>query len=160
MVNFKICKKCKESEPLHEFYRHPNMADGHLNVCKQCKREDSIQHRLKNIERIRAYDRERGKLPERIAFNVMSNRLWRKADCRRAAAHNAVSRALKNGTLEKQPCERCGYEKSLAHHEDYDYPLLVMWLCQICHKQRHKEIDEERLAELSLSVVKLPSISS
>jgi hypothetical protein len=28
----------------------------------------------------------------------------------------------------------------LAHHEDYDRPLDVMWLCQPCHKQRHKEL--------------------
>jgi hypothetical protein len=28
----------------------------------------------------------------------------------------------------------------LAHHEDYDKPLEVVWLCQPCHKQRHKEI--------------------
>jgi hypothetical protein len=31
--------------------------------------------------------------------------------------------------------------KTLAHHESYDEPLTVMWLCQPCHKQRHKEID-------------------
>jgi ribosomal protein S27AE len=41
------------------------------------------------------------------------------------------------------PCIRCGNEKSLAHHEDYDKPLDVMWLCQPCHKQRHKELKEK-----------------
>ena len=27
-----------------------------------------------------------------------------------------------------------------AHHEDYDYPLDVIWLCPIHHKARHKEL--------------------
>jgi hypothetical protein len=30
----------------------------------------------------------------------------------------------------------------LAHHDDYDKPLDVMWLCQPCHKQRHKELKQ------------------
>jgi ribosomal protein S27AE len=46
--------------------------------------------------------------------------------------------------LERQPCVRCGATKSLAHHEDYDKPLDVMWLCQPCHKQRHKELLNEK----------------
>jgi ribosomal protein S27AE len=54
--------------------------------------------------------------------------------------HNAVARAIKNGSLDPTPCVRCGEIKSLAHHEDYDKPLDVMWLCQSCHKQRHKEL--------------------
>jgi ribosomal protein S27AE len=43
----------------------------------------------------------------------------------------------------RTPCIRCGEEKSLAHHEDYDKPLEVMWLCQPCHKQRHKELKQD-----------------
>ena len=153
MVNFKVCFKCNVNKPLEDYYKHPNMEDGHLNKCKECAKKDSLENRGKNIDRVRAYDRERSKLPERIAKNLCVNRLWRKADCRRTAAHNAVHRAVKAGTLHKQPCERCGSEKSLAHHEDYDYPLLVMWLCQPCHKQRHKEIDQEKMAEGNLAVV-------
>jgi hypothetical protein len=51
----------------------------------------------------------------------------------------------------KQPCERCGFMKVLAHHENYDEPLNVMWLCQPCHKQRHKEIKAESSALLITS---------
>jgi ribosomal protein S27AE len=45
--------------------------------------------------------------------------------------------------LVRMPCIRCGEAKSVAHHEDYDKPLEVMWLCQPCHKQRHKELKSE-----------------
>lgn len=53
---------------------------------------------------------------------------------------NMVSNAIKTGKLVRQQCCRCGDAKTVAHHEDYDKPLDVMWLCQVCHKQRHKEI--------------------
>ena len=139
----KTCFKCKAEKPLTEFYKHSRMADGHLNKCKECTIHDSASHRNKNLEKVRAYDRERGKIPERIKANTEVNRAWRAEDTRRHRAHNMVARAIRNGSLVRLPCIRCGEDKSLAHHEDYDKPLEVMWLCQPCHKQRHKELKED-----------------
>jgi hypothetical protein len=141
MINSKECFKCKTVKPLEDFYKHSMMADGHLNKCKACTKSDVLEHRTKNIERIREYDRERAKNPERKAANLSVNQAWRREDPRRQRAHNAVTRAIKKGLLVRVPCCRCGVERSLAHHEDYDKPLDVIWLCQPCHKQRHKEID-------------------
>jgi len=139
----KKCFKCKSTKPLSQFYKHSGMKDGHLNKCIECNKKDAKNHRLENLEKIREYDRERGKNPERIVINVEVTRAWRNEDKRRNKAHNKVSYALKKGILIKIPCIRCGEQKSLAHHEDYDKPLEVMWLCQPCHKQRHKELKEE-----------------
>lgn len=143
MVRFKECFKCKTNKPLEEFYKHPKMADGHVNKCKECNKNDVTTNRNKNIEKVRAYDRARGKIPERIKAGVEINRAWRQEDSRRVVAHSAVARAIRNGLLVRMPCIRCGEAKSVAHHEDYDKPLEVMWLCQPCHKQRHKELKEE-----------------
>lgn len=144
MIHFeKECFKCKTIKPLEDFYKHPKMADGHVNKCKECNKNDVTTNRNKNLEKIRAYDRERAKIPERIKANVEVNRAWRAEDNRRVKAHNAVARAIKKGVLVRCSCVRCGEQKSLAHHEDYDKPLEVMWLCQPCHKQRHKELKEE-----------------
>lgn len=143
MVRSKECFKCKSVLPLDEFYKHSMMGDGHLNKCKTCTKNDVSKHRKLNLEKIRAYDRDRGKLTNRISLNIEVTRAWRAADKRRAVAHSSVSRAIKAGILYKSPCVKCGNEKSLAHHEDYDKPLDVMWLCQPCHKQRHKELKEE-----------------
>lgn len=144
MIRFeKECFKCKTVKPLEEFYKHSQMADGHVNKCKECNKNDVTVNRNKNIEKFRAYDRERGKNPERIKANVETTRAWREEDSRRVRAHNAVSRAIRGGYLDRLPCERCGEQKSVAHHEDYDKPLEIMWLCQPCHKQRHKELKEE-----------------
>lgn len=139
----KECFKCKTVKPLTEFYKHSGMADGHLNKCKGCTKNDAAKHRSENLEKIRAYDKIRAKNPERAKTASKISAEWRKADSRRMRAHNAVTRAIKKGSLVRHSCERCGEKKSYAHHEDYDKPLEVMWLCQPCHKQRHKELKEE-----------------
>jgi len=143
MDTSKECFKCKTIKPLENFYKHSQMADGHVNKCKECNKNDVTTNRNKNIEKVRAYDRERSKIPERIKANVEVNRAWRAEDSRRNVAHSAVAKAIRNGLLVRMPCVRCNEEKTVAHHEDYDYPLAIMWLCQACHKQRHKELKNE-----------------
>jgi len=143
MIRSKECFKCNSIKPLTEFYKHSQMADGHVNKCKECNKNDVSANRNKNLEKYREYDRKRGKIPERIKANTEINRAWRAEDTRRVLAHTSVARAIRNGSLFRLPCVRCGEAKSLAHHEDYDKPLEVMWLCQPCHKQRHKEIDKD-----------------
>ena len=137
----KTCFKCNIQKPLTEFYKH-NAADGFLNKCRSCTKKDSTENRNKNIEKVREYDRERGKNPHRKQARVEINRAWRNEDKRRVKCHSAVSQAIKSGELVRSPCIRCNDVNSLAHHEDYDKPLEVIWLCQPCHKQRHKEINK------------------
>lgn len=140
MIHSKNCFKCMTIKPLSEFYKHSAMGDGHLNKCKTCTKNDSTTHRNKNLEKIRAYDKTRSKESARLKLASEVNKAWRNEDKRRVVAHSAVARAIKKGELVRKPCIRCNEQKSLAHHEDYDKPLDVMWLCQPCHKQRHKEL--------------------
>lgn len=138
----KTCFKCNVQKPLSEFYKHSMMADGYLNKCKECNKTDSNKHRSSNIEKVREYDRERSKHPHRVELHKEQTKMWRSADKRRSKCHSAVARAIKSGELTRLPCSKCGDVKSLAHHENYDEPLNVVWLCQPCHKQRHKEMKE------------------
>ncbi len=57
-------------------------------------------------------------------------------------AHAEVKKALAKGILTKQPCVVCGSLKSIAHHEDYDKPLDVVWYCQSHHRLRHSELGD------------------
>jgi hypothetical protein len=56
-----------------------------------------------------------------------------------ARANAAVQRAIQKGILERRAaCENCGAADNIqAHHENYDKPLEVEWLCVPCHKKRH-----------------------
>lgn len=49
-----------------------------------------------------------------------------------------LSRRLeRDGVLVRQPCEKCGKAEVQMHHEDYDRPDVVAWLCQRCHVRHH-----------------------
>lgn len=56
-----------------------------------------------------------------------------------ARAHAAVSTAIYNGTLIRQPCEVCGKDQTDAHHDDYAKPLDVRWLCRSHHRLHHSK---------------------
>ena len=128
----KACFKCAEEKPLAEYYRHPEMADGHLNKCKDCTKRDVTKHRDNNILRIRAYDRARGnrQTPE-------YQRKYRAENKEKYEAHQQV--AYK--PTAPANCELCDAETKLhAHHHDYEKPLDVTWLCPACHHQLHARV--------------------
>lgn len=70
---------------------------------------------------------------------------WNALNPDKRRAQKAVENALKAGRLVRQPCERCGTTiRVQAHHDDYSNPLVVMWLCQQHHKDRHRELAAAR----------------
>lgn len=146
MAGSKMCFKCNVQKELSEFYRHLRMADGHLNKCKECTKSDVGAHRLANLEKVRAYDKARAKVPVRAKKSAAISAKWRAEDSRRMRCHNAVARALRSGKLEHKPCEwpGCSSNNSVAHHEDYDRPLDVIFYCQSHHKARHAQIRKEK----------------
>jgi hypothetical protein len=137
-VDSKECFKCLTVKPLSDFYKHKGMADGHLNKCKSCTRSDSKSNRIENIDRIRAYDRERG---NRQKPGYVQE--YRKNFPNKYKAHTLVNNCIRDGKLFPEPCEVCGTKESVhAHHDDYAKPLNVRWLCAAHHKQWHAENGE------------------
>lgn len=136
----KTCKGCGLPKASTDFYAQRSMADGLAADCKTCYKARVRANRIKKIDHYRAYDAKRAKRPERAKAAAEISKVWRQQDSRRMASHNAVTRAVRAGKLERKPCARCGAVKSYAHHESYDRKLDVVWLCQPCHKQRHKEM--------------------
>ncbi|QGH72742.1 MAG: putative HNHc nuclease [Podoviridae sp. ctQNx1] len=132
----KECYVCKNSKNLSEFYKHKGMADGHLNMCKECSKLRSTQWRDENIEHCRAHDRERAKNPERKELAKKVNERWKKDNANKRAANVILGNAVRDGRIEKLPCFICG-GKAEAHHPDYDRPLDVVWLCPVHHKEIH-----------------------
>ena len=73
-----------------------------------------------------------------------SLRKWRIENPEKIKAHRKVYGALRNGTLFKKPCEVCGEIKVSAHHDDYNKPLKIKWLCKI-----HHTLDDKMRRKLS-----------
>lgn len=136
----KKCFKCCFEKPLSEFYRHSQMGDGHLGKCKDCTKLDTFNHRKNNPEKVRAYDRSRGR-DRYILGSAAYLRYYRERFPLRRIAQLALTRLRRRGELIKMPCMKCGDTKSVAHHEDYRRPLEFVWLCNGHHRERHAEIN-------------------
>jgi predicted DNA-binding protein YlxM (UPF0122 family) len=74
------------------------------------------------------------------------NHFYRGGSKRDARAADICEKAIEDGILIPQPCEVCGFSGELgngrrivhAHHDDYNYPEKVRWLCQKHHYEWHK----------------------
>lgn len=137
----KICFKCGIEKYISLFYPHKQMADGYLGKCKECAKKDATDHRNKNINKVRDYDRQRSKLPHRVLLNKHRAKWYRKHNPVEYAAHTLLGNAVRDGKIKKpKRCSKCKRKTIIhGHHEDYYTPLKVIWVCQICHKQLHKE---------------------
>ena len=126
-----ICVKCGEKKPETGFYKRAKSGRKD-KTCKACRCEAARKHRQANIDKVRAYDRERG---NRQSMDYV--RGYRESNPAKYKAHCAVNNALRDGILSRKPCEVCGAEPANAHHDDYLRPLDVRWLCQAHHAQWH-----------------------
>jgi len=53
------------------------------------------------------------------------------------AARRKVATEIEAGRLTREPCVVCGEKQSEAHHDDYDKPLNIVWLCRRHHMDHH-----------------------
>lgn len=91
-TSLKTCFKCQCEKPISEFYKHSRMADGHLNKCKECAKNDVIRHRKENLDHIRKYDRARGNLPHRVA----ARKEYQKTDAAKKSRKNSGEKYRSN----------------------------------------------------------------
>lgn len=134
----KQCFKCHETKPLVEFYKHPQMPDGHLNKCKTCAKKDVSENYRKRKEQYAEYYRQREQTPERKKNTLRYMRESRRRAPDKYRARNATNNAIRDGKLLRRPCEVCGTNKNVqAHHTDYSKPLAVRWLCFADHRAEH-----------------------
>lgn len=80
------------------------------------------QHRLDHPELYRARDKKKSRSPQAKA---------------RRRLHAAINRGV---IVRPTQCSDCGTSDRpiQAHHEDYNQPFNVKWLCSRCHGERHR----------------------
>lgn len=68
-------------------------------------------------------------------------KLWALRNPKAVGARQKVYQALKSGRLVKpERCPNCNERRKLVgHHEDYDYPFRVTWLCYSCNPRKRSQ---------------------
>lgn len=135
------CRKCDVDKAATDFYPR-------CKTCKQC-----------TIARVSAYQKGAGLEVHRrankkymasekgLAVAARAEQVYAPNNQKKIRAKNDVRRAIKMGLIVRRPCEICGAEKTHAHHDDYNYPLKVRFLCPIHHREWHAEHGEAANAE-------------
>lgn len=154
------CKKCNTEKESDQYYANDR-------TCKECRKAAVRKNRAEKVEYYREYDKARFQSDPNVRArhkryqqteagkesvsrsrkkweaenkDVMHAKLieYRAEFPKKYAAHTAVHCAKIKGILKAQPCEECGSEESIhAHHDDYDKPLSIRWLCASHHRQWH-----------------------
>ena len=145
-----MCSKCLRKKPPSQFHKDKSKSEGLRTTCIECVKQYGKSYRTENKERRERQTRHwRQDNPERAA--EISRRSYKKnatkhketvsayraSNRKKAVAHGKVAYALRAGQLVPMRCEVCGSAKTEAHHDDYDRPLDVKWLCRKHHKAHH-----------------------
>jgi hypothetical protein len=131
----KTCYKCGV-----EFTPSPGQLkrfDYRCSLCENARHKKwRSGNRKREIARCAAY-RELPGMREKRAEWARIKRLDPQEAYKNRARHVA-RHAVASGRLARKPCEVCGLTKTEAHHDDYDKPLEVRWLCAQHHADLHR----------------------
>lgn len=132
----KQCFKCRRVKDLGSFYIHKEMADGHLNKCKECTKTDVARRYYDptSRERIIKYEKARFQRPERRRKIAEYQRKMRELNPEKVKARRMAYK------LEAGPCAVCGSTITEAHHDDYSKPLDVIWFCRKHHMEHEGKV--------------------
>lgn len=144
LTAYKHCSRCNMHLEASMFYKQKHSADGLHAWCKSCGRNYGLEYKTKNREYIRNRDRIRDSIPSVRAAKLKAKNKWQINNLHKRRAHWRIYRAVKAGKITRpNKCERClNICKPNGHHDDYNKPLEIMWLCQLCHKKRHIELGD------------------
>lgn len=131
-----LCKSCTIEKDQSFFYPR------NKSTCKKCvikrgveqdranpaaKAARQLKTRIKNREKYNAY------------YRTWYAKNGRSRTPEKQYAHYRVSVAIKKGELVRPTvCVECLSQARIeAHHDDYNKPLMVRWLCNRCHRKIH-----------------------
>jgi len=132
-MEVKKCFKCGVEKSIDDFYKHKQMADGHLNKCIDCAKNDvkvNIEKLSKNpnwIEKERERGREKYK---RLNYKDRQKEKDKNRHWKQSSKYKGLSKKLKTPK---------GFE---LHHWNYNYDFLedVIILKRSAHKKAHTSL--------------------
>ncbi len=156
----KFCSKCKLEKDESDFWIRNNRKSGVNSECKECAKIRRTQaYRERNAEmrekRRIYYQKNRQKLCKSQVDSQKGNRRYRKyqnqysikkvkSGDKKYVARRILNMAVRCGMVQRpDSCEKCFARiKVEGHHEDYNKPLDVVWVCKKCHLEIHRSLDK------------------
>ena len=114
-----MCTSCNNTLPEEKFRKYSSGKENKLRREACCILCGAIKRRGRVFK----------KRPGRPSYN----------DPVKLKAQRAAQRALKRGIIKFKPCEVCGDQRVHMHHEDYNKPLEVRFLCTKHHYATHRK---------------------
>lgn len=142
--DMKVCTICKEDKFLSEYYPiyYKKLNKTYMQSrCKSCDKIVKAKWNSENAEAIREQKKEyKKKNPEKM--REKSRNYYKIADPKKIKARAILGCKVRYGKIVKpELCEGCMEKHVLhGHHNDYDKPLEVKWLCVSCHAKEHRRI--------------------
>ena len=124
------CKRCGAHGGIETFRAKKN--GGLRHPCRSCEALLLRENRPKLKATIKAWHQTHPESRRATAKKFVANHREKKL------AHLAVQYRIRKGLMKRGPCERCGSEKTQAHHDDYSKRLEVRWLRAACHGLEHR----------------------
>lgn len=135
----KKCNKCSAELPFSLFSKDKSNKDGLKRHCKVCvsKWDKARFQRLTPEQKIKRREYNRKWMRENFDKETSRVRFkkYREENRQKVRAGQKLRYHVKVGNIAKLPCQICGSVLSEAHHQDYNKPLDVMWLCHLHHMQ-------------------------
>ena len=170
IVETKTCRKCKRMLSVEMFGKNKCEIDGLRRECKECRNKASRLYRKTHKEKFSISDKKyRHEHKEQCRTNgrnyglrhkekiAKHKKLYRATAKERTAEYGKMykekhkketqarslfaSRVRSGKIIRPDKCSKCGKTRKVeGHHEDYDKPFEVIWLCKSCHWILHTEL--------------------
>ena len=130
-----VCSNCKIKQLRSEFSPDRRRPCGLRSWCKSCCRKRGRGHYETNRERIAIQQKEYSQTKKGKEVHRAATQKQQAFNPEKKVASSVVYHAVQIGELRRSICcESCGLPaKTDGHHEDYNKPLEVDWLCRRCH---------------------------
>lgn len=140
--------QCSECVAEYKRKHYEDNRDSYLNRSKRWRednpekyRESLRKYQLDNHDQLSRKAKERNQKTHVRERNNARFRSYRSDPdfLKKEKARGMINKRILSGKIDKpDTCESCGSNGYVeGHHEDYDKPLEVIWLCKQCHEDIH-----------------------
>jgi len=105
--------------------------------------DEEYRKRIIHSNMLRDYNNQSGKNNNNWKGGISINKseyriLLDKKSPQKTKCRRKTSQLVRSGKIKKKPCIICSEIKVHAHHEDYNDPYKILWLCRIHHEDIHR----------------------